>query len=85
MGEILHLHYSDGVYAFSIFQSVGEMPPPPFGREMDIRQLKPGEIRMLNHEGRTVLLKHLAPVNYLLVGNCPETIVRPIFEELHHD
>ena len=85
MGEVLHLHYSDGVYAFSIFQGVGELLPPPFGREMDVRHLKPGEIRMLNHEGRTVLLKHLAPVNYVLVGNCPETIVRPIFEALRHD
>ncbi len=82
MGELLHIHYSDGVYAFSIFQSAGELPLPPLGSELDGRNLKSGEIRVLHREGRTVLLKRVPPVNFVLIGNCPETIVMPVIEKL---
>lgn len=79
--EVLHLHYSDGIYAFSIFQSEGVVPPP-FGNLLHDKHPKPNEIIDFSRGDRTVLYKYAPPINLVLVGNCQESLLRSILEGL---
>lgn len=80
-GEVLHLHYSDGVYAFSIFQSEGVVPPP-FGDLLRQKHPEPNEIVDFSQDDRTVLFKLIPPLNLVVVGNCQESLLRSVLESL---
>ena len=82
--DMLHLHYSDGVYAFSIFQSV-EKIPPPFLRMARERQLPPGGNVNFHHKGRTVLFKHIPPLNVIMVGNCRSSLLESVLDSLQSE
>jgi hypothetical protein len=79
--DMIHLHYSDGVYAFSLFQSV-EKIPPPFLRMMKERELRSGGDVNLRHKGRTVLFKHIPPLNIIMVGNCQSSLLESVLNSL---